>query len=94
MDIPLQDIQMMSEAEMKTILYEFNNTTDEYSYQMTVHEIFEQKVKENPSENAIVYKEMTLTYSELDARANQLARTLRKRECKEIALLDLLQSLP
>lgn len=90
MDIPLQDIQMMSEAEMKTILYEFNNTTDEYSYQMTVHEIFEQKVKENPSENAIVYKEMTLTYSELDARANQLARTLRKKGVQRNSVVGLI----
>lgn len=90
MDIPLQDIQMMSEAEMKTILYEFNNTTDEYSYQMTVHEIFEQKVKENPSENAIVYKEMTLTYSELDARANQLARTLRKKGVQRNSIVGLI----
>ncbi|MEK3889665.1 amino acid adenylation domain-containing protein [Bacillus sp. FSL K6-3431] len=79
MNIPLQKIQIMSELEKQTILSGFNNTEAEYSYQRTVHEIFEQQVKETASETAIVCKEIPLTYSELDAKANQLARMLRKK---------------
>ncbi|MDQ0858858.1 non-ribosomal peptide synthetase [Bacillus sp. V2I10] len=77
-NMPLQDIQIMSELEKQTILSGFNNTDAEFSYhQMTVHEIFENQVKETISETAVVCKEITLSYSELDSKANQLARIFR-----------------
>ncbi|WHZ55988.1 non-ribosomal peptide synthetase [Metabacillus hrfriensis] len=74
----LQDIQIMSELEKQTILSGFNNTDAEFSYhQMTVHEIFENQVKETISKTAVVCNGITLSYSELDSKANQLARILR-----------------
>jgi non-ribosomal peptide synthetase component F len=44
-----------------------------------VHELFERQVARDPDALAVVYKERKLTYRELNERANQVARYLRKR---------------
>ena len=43
-----------------------------------VHELFERHVETSPDDVALVCEESTLTYRELDAHANQLARHLRR----------------
>ena len=44
-----------------------------------VHELFERQVARDPDALAVVYKDRNLTYRELNERANQVARYLRKR---------------
>ena len=44
-----------------------------------VHELFEEQVARNPDAVAVVYKQRQLSYRELNQRANQVARFLRKR---------------
>lgn len=44
-----------------------------------VHHLFERQVEYDPQKTAIVYGEQTLSYRELNARANRLARLLRQR---------------
>jgi amino acid adenylation domain-containing protein len=44
---------------------------------MFAHEIFESQVEETPDRVALVFEGQSLTYRELDGRANQLARRLR-----------------
>ena len=44
---------------------------------MFTHQLFEAQAKDTPDNIAVVYDERSLTYGELDSRANQLARRLR-----------------
>jgi|WetSurSiteA1Bulk_404760.scaffolds.fasta_scaffold00017_13 myxalamid-type nonribosomal peptide synthetase MxaA len=44
----------------------------------TLHELFEQQAEKNPNALAVVFEEQALTYAELNARANQLARYLQQ----------------
>ncbi len=44
---------------------------------MFTHQLFEAQAKDTPDNIAVVYDEQSLTYGELDSRANQLARRLR-----------------
>jgi non-ribosomal peptide synthetase component F len=46
------------------------------------HDIFEATAKAWPDNAAVVSGRQTATYGELNARANQLARYLRKRDVK------------
>jgi amino acid adenylation domain-containing protein len=59
-------------------LAEFNNTARAYPYDKCVHELFEAQVERTPSAVAVVANDGQLTYAELNARANQLARFLRR----------------
>ncbi|HEX3525463.1 MAG TPA: amino acid adenylation domain-containing protein, partial [Thermoanaerobaculia bacterium] len=43
----------------------------------SIQTIFESRVRQNPEATALVYRDQSLTYGELNARANQLACTLR-----------------
>lgn len=56
------------------------NTESNYSskeLQCTIQELFEKQVISNPNKTALVFNESHLTYSELNSKANQLARILR-----------------
>ena len=43
-----------------------------------VHELFEEQVEKTPDAVAVVFEEATLSYGELNRRANQLAHYLRE----------------
>jgi len=78
-DITLRQIEMISEEEKHKLLYEFNDTCAEYPKDMTIHELFEEQAAKTPDNIAVVYEDKTLTYRELNQKANRLARVLREK---------------
>jgi amino acid adenylation domain-containing protein/thioester reductase-like protein len=73
----LKDLQVLTEAERYQLLVEWNDTQADYSETACIHELFEAQVEQTPDAIAVVFKDQQLTYRELNARANQLARYLR-----------------
>jgi amino acid adenylation domain-containing protein len=71
-------LPMLPQEERQQLLYEWNATEVEYPRDKCVHELFEEQVKQTPNTIAIVYREQTLTYGELNRRANRLAHYLRE----------------
>ena len=67
----------LSEDERHQLLTQWNSTATEYPRQQCVHELFEEQVARAPEATALVYADETLTYRELNERANQLAHRLR-----------------
>lgn len=67
----------LANAESKQILEEFNNTTRDYSRDMTMIDMFEQQALLNKDSTAIVYNEEILSNGVLNEKANKLAHTLR-----------------
>ncbi|TOG38321.1 hypothetical protein CGJ01_24060, partial [Vibrio parahaemolyticus] len=54
----------------------FNSTKAELPEGMAVHQVFEEQAKRTPASTAVVYEGTKLTYRELNAAANRLARKL------------------
>ena len=54
----------------------WNDTGVAYPADVRLHELFERQVRNTPNAVAVVFNESSLTYGELDARANQLANYL------------------
>lgn len=77
-DARLMDLQYSSEAERNKVLHEFNETFREYPADTAFQAIFEAQAELYPGKAAVVFKEQALSYAELNARANQLARRLRE----------------
>jgi len=76
----ISELPLLTEAERHQLLVEWNNTTTDYPRNKCVHELFEQQARRTPDAIAVVYGRRSLTYRELNERANQLARYLKR--CK------------
>nr|WP_240979180.1 non-ribosomal peptide synthetase [Longimicrobium terrae] len=63
--------------ERQRVLREFNDTRREYPREACVHELFQGQAARTPGAVAVVYEGESLTYAELNARANRLAHHLR-----------------
>lgn len=82
LNVLIKDISILSEEEKHMLIYDYNNTYIEYPKDKTIVELFEEKVKESYSKNAIVFEDKSITYAELNEKSNQIARFLRKKGIK------------
>ncbi|MGA8708022.1 MAG: amino acid adenylation domain-containing protein, partial [Steroidobacteraceae bacterium] len=72
---PIGGLDILFAAERHTILREWNDTARPIP-SATLPELFAAQVAKSSGSVAVVFKDMTLTYAQLDACANQLARHL------------------
>ena len=75
-DVELGEVQILPEAERQQ-LQAWNETALEYPRSLCAHELIEAQVRRTPDAPALVYGRQTLSYRELNRRANQVARRLR-----------------
>jgi amino acid adenylation domain-containing protein len=68
---------MLPEAERRELLVKWNNTAREYGREARIHRLIEQQAARTPDLVALEFEGRTLTYAEMNGRANQLARLLR-----------------
>jgi len=73
----LKDYQLLSQAEYQQIVYDWNQTDKAYPEDKTIQQLFEEQVLRTPDNIAVVFEEQSLTYYELNCRANQLAHKIR-----------------
>ena len=78
MDQPLNRLPLLTPAEEQLMLHEWNNTATPFPDDVTIHQLFEAQARHIPHAPAIIFGEQTISYGELDARANQLAHHLQK----------------
>ncbi|MGW0811600.1 non-ribosomal peptide synthetase, partial [Nonomuraea sp. NPDC002799] len=73
--IPMSDLDVLGSGERHRVLVGWNETGREMPA-VTLPEMFEAQVARTPDALAIQMRDVTLTYAQLNARANQLARHL------------------
>jgi amino acid adenylation domain-containing protein len=74
-ETPVCSIEVVSPEERQQLLYEWNDTAVTVT-DKTVVDLFEEQVEKTPEAVALAYKDRSLTYAELNRRANQLAHFL------------------
>ena len=75
---PALALNVLPLVERHQVLRKFNAVPMVHSHEKRIHEIFEEQVDRWSDAVAMVYEDQSLTYTELNARANQLARYLRR----------------
>ncbi|WP_139070811.1 condensation domain-containing protein, partial [Paenibacillus sp. KS1] len=75
--IAVKDVRLATDDEKAELLTAFNDTEVEYPREQMIHRMFEEQVQRTPDATAVLYGADTMTYQEMNDRANQLARTLR-----------------
>jgi len=76
-DSQINNLSMLSEADRHRQLIEWNDTGADFPRDRCIHEIFQDQVLNTPDRVAARYKDQSLTYDELNKRANRLAAHLR-----------------
>jgi amino acid adenylation domain-containing protein len=75
-NLPLCRLEMLEEAEKQQILLEWNSTQREYAAADALHMTFETQAARTPEAPAVVCGSESLSYRDLNERANRLARYL------------------
>ena len=72
----IEKLEIVSDIQKEKILFDFNNTTFDYSQDKCLHQLFEEQVNKTPNAVAVKFEAQELTYNELNKLANQLAHYL------------------
>ncbi|OCA54807.1 non-ribosomal peptide synthetase [Photorhabdus namnaonensis] len=78
-DQPHTSITFLSETERHTLLHRWNQTDAPYPQDKTLQQLFEAQAERTPDNVALVFEGESLTYRQLNERANQLAYLIRER---------------
>ncbi len=73
----LSQLELLGSNERRQLLVEWNDTAVEFPSDRCVHELFEDQVVRDPDATAVVFEDVSLSYGELNRRANRLAHHLR-----------------
>lgn len=71
----VMDLPILPDAERKMMIETWNDTAVSFD-QTCVHQQFEAQVKNTPEKTAVVFESESLSYGELNARANKVAHVL------------------
>ena len=74
----ISSLPLLTAPEREELVVGFNRTQVDYPQGRYIHEIFSDQAAKTPDAVALVFEGRKLTYRELDAKSNQLARYLRK----------------
>ncbi|MFC0780513.1 AMP-binding protein, partial [Flavobacterium sp. HJSW_4] len=74
--VNLSQYPLLTDIEKKQLLVEFNNTEVGYPKNKTIVDLFEEQVIKTPNNTAVTFQGCSLTYKELNEKANQLARSI------------------
>ncbi|HEX8433121.1 MAG TPA: amino acid adenylation domain-containing protein, partial [Longimicrobium sp.] len=76
-EVRLSELALLGDADRRQLLEVWNDTAADFPSDLCVHELFETQAERTPELVAVVFEGESLTYSELNRRANQLAHHLR-----------------
>ncbi len=75
-DKKIYELNILSEEQKQTLMFNFNDTAVDYPRDKCVHNLFEEQVEKNPDKVAVVACDKTLIYKELNEEANRIAHSL------------------
>jgi amino acid adenylation domain-containing protein len=88
-DRKISELEILSDAERRQILLDFNRTSVALGDAQCIHSTFEKQAERAPTRPALRFGERQLTYQELNESSNQLARYLRAQGVKPDTIVGL-----
>ncbi|KAG0201783.1 hypothetical protein BGX28_005469, partial [Mortierella sp. GBA30] len=75
-DTPIQTLEVIPMGERQMLLEDWNATQQDHPEGLCLHHLFEKQVERTPEAIAVMHDDQSMTYAELNARANCLAHRL------------------
>lgn len=85
----ISNFTSISKYEKDKLLIEWNNTSKDYGEEKYLHKLIERCAELNPNRQAVVFEGESISYQQLNERANQLAHFLKKKGVKEDTLVGI-----
>ncbi|KAF9343249.1 hypothetical protein BGX26_006032, partial [Mortierella sp. AD094] len=79
--VPIRDLNILPREERDMLILSLNTTEASYPHDVCIHQLLENQVEQTPDTIAIVYENQTMSYRELNAKAN-----LRAIQFKELGI--------
>jgi amino acid adenylation domain-containing protein len=73
---PLAELPLLTAEEQHQILVEWNETAVDYPREKRINDLIEEQVQRTPDAVAVIFRDVRVTYRELNTRANRLAHHL------------------
>ena len=90
---PISELPLLGDRERQQLLVDWNDTADNTISPLCIHELFEKQVAQVPDAIALEFTDgqsaQSLTYQELDQRANQLAGYLKSQSLASGTLIGI-----
>ena len=88
--ITISDLEIVTPEEKEQLINTFNNTNSNYPKNKTISELFEEQVNLTPNNIALVFENKSLTYKELNEKANSLAYFLTQKQIKNNSIVGIM----
>jgi len=75
-NVTIKDISVVSESEHERLVKELSSSSDIAVQETCLHKLVEEQAKKTPRFTAVEFEDQSLTYAELNATANRIARSL------------------
>ncbi|WP_420718389.1 amino acid adenylation domain-containing protein [Pyxidicoccus sp. MSG2] len=76
-ELRLSELRLLTAEEQRRLQVDFQGREEAYPRDVCLHSLIEAQVARTPDAEAVRFEDTALSYAQLDARANQLARHLR-----------------
>ncbi|WP_284194155.1 AMP-binding protein, partial [Vibrio zhanjiangensis] len=86
---PLAELDILTVEEKQQQLVEWNDTQQDFPSELCIHQLVEAQAAEQPDATALVFNQQSLSYGELNQRANQLAHYLLEQGVRPDTLVGL-----
>ena len=86
----LDAISLVRDEEKALMLHQFNVTEMDYRKELTLVALFEEQTQRTPNATALIFKDKSISYNELNCQANRLARTLQKSNVEKNQVVGIL----
>lgn len=91
LDLRLAEIDILAKEEREKLLNGLNAAAAAYPLDKTIHGLFAKQVEKTPGNIAVIGPDdVSLTYRQLNEKANQLARLLRERGVREDSIVGII----
>ncbi|MFN0242929.1 MAG: MupA/Atu3671 family FMN-dependent luciferase-like monooxygenase [Planctomycetota bacterium] len=74
---PIAELELLAPEERELVIRGWNRTDEHFPREVCVHQLIEERARKSPDAPAVVCEDGSLSYRELNERANQLAAHLR-----------------
>ena len=80
---------VISDTQKKIVLVDWNKTDKIFDNTLCIHQLFEQQTQLHPHATALAFRDQSISYADLNARADTLALTLQSLGAKPDSLIGL-----